>query len=104
MLQIIHIDRDCEVKKNRDKDIYKEREMEGMKVTEISSSKMFEGYNKRYKHYSQTLGCSMTFHIYFPPPPKSASPDSHKFPVSSFPNHNLFSYVCLCVSVCVFCS
>ncbi|KAL6141378.1 hypothetical protein ACLB2K_059666 [Fragaria x ananassa] len=49
------------------------------KPTEISSSKMFEGYNKRYKHFSTTLGCSMTFHIYFPPSP-SPSP-SHKFPV-----------------------
>lgn len=38
---------------------------------------MFGGYNKRYKHYSPTVGCSMTFHIYFPPSP---SPD-HKFPV-----------------------
>ncbi|KAH6818751.1 S-formylglutathione hydrolase [Perilla frutescens var. frutescens] len=47
------------------------------KPTEISSTKMFDGYNKRYKHYSPTLGCSMTFHIYFPPSP---SP-SHKFPV-----------------------
>uniref|UniRef100_A0A2N9HD94 S-formylglutathione hydrolase n=1 Tax=Fagus sylvatica TaxID=28930 RepID=A0A2N9HD94_FAGSY len=36
------------------------------KPTEISSSKMFGGYNKRYKHFSPTLGCSMTFHIYFP--------------------------------------
>lgn len=47
------------------------------KPTEISSAKMFDGLNKRYKHYSPTLGCSMTFHIYFPPSP---SP-SHKFPV-----------------------
>ncbi|KAK6127391.1 hypothetical protein DH2020_038873 [Rehmannia glutinosa] len=47
------------------------------KPTEISSTKMFGGYNKRYKHYSPTLGCSMTFHIFFPPSP---SP-SHKFPV-----------------------
>ncbi|CAL5435045.1 unnamed protein product [Camellia sinensis] len=46
------------------------------KPTEISSSKMYGGYNKRYKHYSPTLGCSMNFHIYFPPP--STSP---KFPV-----------------------
>ncbi|KAL5975561.1 hypothetical protein ACLOJK_019885 [Asimina triloba] len=37
------------------------------KPTEISSSKMFGGYNKRYKHFSPTLDCSMTFHIYFPP-------------------------------------
>lgn len=47
------------------------------KPSEMSSSKMFGGYNKRYKHFSPTLGCSMTFHIYFPPSP---SP-SHRFPV-----------------------
>ncbi|KAL7097842.1 hypothetical protein ACP275_10G168700 [Erythranthe tilingii] len=47
------------------------------KPTEISSAKMFDGYNKRYKHYSTTLGCSMNFHIYFPP---NSSP-SHKSPV-----------------------
>ncbi|KAF7148750.1 hypothetical protein RHSIM_Rhsim03G0028900 [Rhododendron simsii] len=49
-----------------------------IKPVEISSSKMFGGYNKRYKHYSPTLGCSMTFHIYFPPPPPSSF---HKFAV-----------------------
>jgi len=49
------------------------------KPSEISSGKMFGGYNKRFKHFSPTLGCSMNFHIYFPPSP---SP-SHKFPVSS---------------------
>lgn len=38
---------------------------------------MFGGYNRRYKHFSPTLGCSMNFHIYFPPSP---SP-SHKVPV-----------------------
>ncbi|XP_043725250.1 S-formylglutathione hydrolase [Telopea speciosissima] len=37
------------------------------KPEEISSSKMYEGYNKRYKHFSPTLGCFMNFHIYFPP-------------------------------------
>ncbi|KAK9289358.1 hypothetical protein L1049_007513 [Liquidambar formosana] len=47
------------------------------KPIEISSSKMFGGYNKRYKHFSPTLGCSMTFHIYFPPSPSPSS----KFPV-----------------------
>ncbi|KAG1371174.1 S-formylglutathione hydrolase [Cocos nucifera] len=46
------------------------------KPTEISSSKMFGGYNKRYKHFSPTLGCSMTFSIYFPP-----STPSQKIPV-----------------------
>lgn len=46
------------------------------KPSEMSSSKMFGGYNRRYKHYSPTLGCSMTFHIYFPP-----TPPSQKLPV-----------------------
>ncbi|CAM6103625.1 unnamed protein product [Calypogeia fissa] len=35
--------------------------------TEVSSSKMFNGFNKRYKHHSEVLGCSMNFTIYFPP-------------------------------------
>ncbi|CAL0317083.1 unnamed protein product [Lupinus luteus] len=47
------------------------------KPSEISSVKMFGGYNKRFNHFSPALGCSMTFSIYFP---SSPSP-SHKFPV-----------------------
>eukprot|EP00262_Sarcandra_glabra_P007442 TRINITY_DN2025_c0_g1_i1.p1 TRINITY_DN2025_c0_g1~~TRINITY_DN2025_c0_g1_i1.p1 ORF type:complete len:288 (-),score=55.37 TRINITY_DN2025_c0_g1_i1:264-1127(-) len=47
------------------------------KPVEIGSSKMYGGFNKRYKHYSETLGCSMNFYVYFPP---SSSP-SQKFPV-----------------------
>lgn len=43
---------------------------------EIGSNKMFGGYNKRYKHYSPTLGCAMTFSVFFPP-----SPPSQKLPV-----------------------
>ncbi|MQL78606.1 hypothetical protein Taro_011031 [Colocasia esculenta] len=35
----------------------------------ISSGKMFGGFNRRYKHFSPTLGCSMTFTIYFPSTP-----------------------------------
>ncbi|XP_072978763.1 S-formylglutathione hydrolase [Typha angustifolia] len=47
------------------------------KPTEMSSSKMFGGYNRRYNHFSPTLGCSMTFTIFFPP-----SPTPHtKFPI-----------------------
>lgn len=46
------------------------------KPEEMSSSKMFGGFNRRYKHFSPTLGCSMTFSIYFPP-----SPPSQKIPV-----------------------
>ncbi|WJX17566.1 S-formylglutathione hydrolase [Trifolium repens] len=45
-------------------------------VTETSSWKMFGGYNKIYKHHSQTLGCSMNFHIYFP-----NNSDNKPFPV-----------------------
>lgn len=41
---------------------------EGRKeVTEISSSKMFDGFNKRYRHWSSACGCYMNFSIYFPP-------------------------------------
>ncbi|KAK8928422.1 S-formylglutathione hydrolase [Platanthera zijinensis] len=46
------------------------------KPEEMSSTKMFGGFNRRYKHFSPTLGCSMTFSIYFPP-----SPPSQKIPV-----------------------
>ena len=28
---------------------------------------MFGGFVKRYKHESQSLGCSMTFHVFYPP-------------------------------------
>lgn len=43
---------------------------------EMTSSKMFGGFNRRYKHESSSLGCSMTFTIYFPP-----AADSDKVPV-----------------------
>ncbi|CAA7405898.1 unnamed protein product [Spirodela intermedia] len=39
----------------------------------ISSAKVFGGFNRRYKHFSPTLGCSMTFTIYFPPTPQGSS-------------------------------
>ncbi|KAJ4776066.1 S-formylglutathione hydrolase [Rhynchospora pubera] len=45
---------------------------------QIGSNKMFGGYNKRYKHYSPTLGCAMTFSVFFPP---SSPSSSQKFPV-----------------------
>lgn len=64
------------------------------RLSEIDSSKMFDGYNKRYKHYSDTLGCSMTFTIYFPP---SAS-SSHKSPVC----HNLPSFFTSLISISYF--
>ncbi|KAH7679357.1 S-formylglutathione hydrolase protein [Dioscorea alata] len=47
------------------------------KPSEIGSNKMFGGFNRRYKHTSSTLGCSMTFSIYFPPSLTS----SQKLPV-----------------------
>lgn len=43
---------------------------------ETSSSKMFGGWNRRYKHTSSSLGCDMTFSIYFPP-----GADAGKVPV-----------------------
>eukprot|EP00250_Pteridium_aquilinum_P001434 c1162_g1_i1 orf=64-1212(+) len=36
-------------------------------VTEVSSNKMYDGFNKRFKHWSSTCGCNMNFSIYFPP-------------------------------------
>lgn len=36
-------------------------------VTEISSTKSFGGWLKRYKHRSPTLACDMIFAIYLPP-------------------------------------
>ncbi|VVB03024.1 unnamed protein product [Arabis nemorensis] len=52
-------------------------------LSEIGSTKMFDGFNKRYKHYSPTLGCSMTFSVYFPP----SSSSSGKFPVKDVKSH-----------------
>jgi hypothetical protein len=40
---------------------------ESKKVTEISSSKMFDGFNKRFKHRSSACGSDMNLSIYFPP-------------------------------------
>lgn len=40
---------------------------ESRAVTEVSSSKMYDGFNKRYKHWSSICGCHMNFSIYFPP-------------------------------------
>ncbi|KAG2482418.1 hypothetical protein HYH03_018653 [Edaphochlamys debaryana] len=34
---------------------------------EISANKQFGGWNRRYKHKSKSLGCDMTFTVYFPP-------------------------------------
>jgi len=36
-------------------------------VEEVSSNKMFGGFNRRYQHASSSLGCSMNFTIYYPP-------------------------------------
>ena len=40
---------------------------ESKRVTEISSSKMFDGFNKRFKHQSSVCGSEMNLSIYFPP-------------------------------------
>ena len=41
--------------------------MSDILLTEISSTKSFGGWLKRYKHYSPTLKCDMIFAIYLPP-------------------------------------
>ena len=38
-----------------------------MSLQLISSNKMFDGWDKRYRHSSTTTHCSMTFSIYLPP-------------------------------------
>lgn len=55
---------------------------------EIGRNKMFGGYNKRYKHYSPTLGCAMTFSVFFPP-----SSPSQKLPVID-PSSDAFPFYC----------
>ncbi|PNW84789.1 hypothetical protein CHLRE_03g158800v5 [Chlamydomonas reinhardtii] len=36
-------------------------------VSEVAVNKQFGGFNRRYKHKSSSLGCEMTFTIYYPP-------------------------------------
>ena len=43
-------------------------------LEQLSSSKMFDGFNLRFRHQSATLGCAMTFSIYLPPSPASNLP------------------------------
>ncbi|KAL5647762.1 hypothetical protein ACJX0J_042117, partial [Zea mays] len=40
-------------------------------LEQLSSSKMFDGFNLRFRRQSATLGCAMTFSIYLPPSPAS---------------------------------
>lgn len=35
--------------------------------SQIGQNKQFGGYNRRFKHASTSLGCDMTFTVYFPP-------------------------------------
>jgi hypothetical protein len=44
---------------------------------EVSSNKMFGGFNRRFKHDSTSVGCPMTFTVYFPP-----AAHTEKVPVS----------------------
>lgn len=43
----------------------------------LLAMQMFGGWNKKYKHQSDTLGCSMTFTVYYPP-----AAEKGKVPVS----------------------
>ncbi|MCE3252229.1 MAG: fghA [Cellvibrio sp.] len=36
-------------------------------LTEIAANKSFDGWHKRYKHYSNCLNCEMIFAVYLPP-------------------------------------
>lgn len=36
-------------------------------LTQISSSKMFDGWQKRFRHHSASLNCEMQFSLYLPP-------------------------------------
>lgn len=45
---------------------------------QVSANKQFGGWNRRYKHASTTLGCSMNFTVYLPP---GADAPGAKFPV-----------------------
>ncbi|KAJ7514710.1 hypothetical protein O6H91_23G056200 [Diphasiastrum complanatum] len=56
------------------KAFYSTKAME--EVTEISQSKMFGGFNRRFRHQSSSCGCPMNFTIFFPP-----QLDSKKVPV-----------------------
>jgi S-formylglutathione hydrolase len=52
----------------------------------LSSHRLFEGLQQRYRHHSRTLGCEMNFSIYLPPSRLGASRASRtdgpeKFPV-----------------------
>lgn len=38
-----------------------------MQLTQVSSNRMFEGDNKQFSHYSESLHCHMRFAIYLPP-------------------------------------
>lgn len=66
--------------------------------TEVSSSKMFEGYNKRYKHKSEVLGCFMNFSIYFPPA-ASTTPVPVSIRLSLFISLAIISNTADCFSV-----
>ena len=47
---------------------------------------MFGGWNRKYKHKSDVLGCDMTFTVYFPPASeKKAVPVSKEFGCTALP-------------------
>lgn len=50
-------------------------------VEQIGSNKQFGGVNRRYRHQSSVLGCSMTFTVFFPPGVLPGSGSGAKAPV-----------------------
>lgn len=47
-------------------------------LNDLDASQIFGGWNRRYKHKSDVLGCDMTFSVFFPP-----SSESSPVPVST---------------------
>jgi hypothetical protein len=59
---------------------------------QISANKCFEGYNRRYKHASSSLGCDMTFTVYFPPAADETAASPTKVGADSIQHQLLFVY------------
>jgi hypothetical protein len=59
--------------------------------SQISANKCFGGYNRRYKHASSSLGCDMTFTVYFPPAADETAASPSKVRVITFVDYVLGS-------------
>jgi len=48
-------------------------------MEQISTAKCFEGQIRKYQHVSETLGCTMKFHIFLPQKAVEGSPVPVKY-------------------------